>query len=160
MLNSYKAQFADLARVLKTVEGRINRMQFLFVSVFAWFFTYNTSSNSSFLVMLTFAFLVAWLRITSVSQRMHDFGKSARTVVIIELALKAAALFVTLTISPFFASPFETAILAVVVSAYWLYGLVVTVFLCVKSGDNGTNFYGVPALSDHTASSVGKQFDV
>lgn len=159
----WKSHANEIKKVLMTWHGRINRLHFLFASLFSWALISSTNDSKSFLIILISAIFVSWFRITSVSLRMHDIGKSALVVVALEIALKllalAAAARFALGFGIYTFSDMTQASQMVIWTntVYIAYSMVVTLALVVWKGDKNENRFGPVPQSDTGNAVVGQE---
>ena len=157
----WKSHANELKKVLMTWHGRINRLHFLFASLFSWALISSTNDAKSFLIILISAMFVSWFRITSVSLRMHDIGKSALVVVALEIALKllalAAAARFALLFNPFSDMTQASQMVFWTNTIYIAYSMVVTLALVVWKGDKDENRFGPVPQSDTGNAVVGQE---
>lgn len=157
----WKSHANELKKVLMTWHGRINRLHFLFASLFSWALISSTNDAKSFLIILISAIFVSWFRITSVSLRMHDIGKSALVVVALEIALKllalAAAARFALLFNPFSDMTQASQMVFWTNTIYIAYSMVVTLALVVWKGDKDENRFGPVPQSDTGNAVVGQE---
>lgn len=157
----WKSHANEIKKVLMTWHGRINRLHFLFASLFSWALISSTNDAKSFLIILISAIFVSWFRITSVSLRMHDIGKSALVVVALEIALKllalAAAARFALLFNPFSDMTQASQMVFWTNTIYIAYSMVVTLALVVWKGDKDENRFGPVPQSDTGNAVVGQE---
>ena len=157
----WKSHANEIKKVLMTWHGRINRLHFLFASLFSWALISSTNDAKSFLIILISAIFVSWFRITSVSLRMHDIGKSALVVVALEIALKllalAAAARFALLFNPFSDMTQASQMVFWTNTLYIAYSMVVTLALVVWKGDKDENRFGPVPQSDTGNAVVGQE---
>ena len=157
----WKSHANEIKKVLMTWHGRINRLHFLFASLFSWALISSTNDAKSLLIILISAIFVSWFRITSVSLRMHDIGKSALVVVALEIALKllalAAAARFALLFNPFSDMTQASQMVFWTNTIYIAYSMVVTLALVVWKGDKDENRFGPVPQSDTGNAVVGQE---